>query len=64
MYMHIVHMHVHVHVQCTCMSPDRYDLGEEHAREKERYAAKEREDVIRKSKERKLAETKVTWTQL
>ena len=37
----------------------RYDLGEEHAREKERYAAKEREDVIRKSKERKLADTKV-----
>ena len=41
----------------------RYDLGEEHAREKERYAAKEREEVIRRSKERKLAETKVRGTE-
>ena len=39
--------------------PTRYDLGEEHAREKERYAAKERDEVIRKSKERRLADTKV-----
>ena len=37
----------------------RYDLGEEHARDKERYAAKEREEVIRRSKERRVAETKV-----
>jgi hypothetical protein len=36
----------------------RYDLGAEHARDKERYAAREREDVIRKSKERKVAEVK------
>ena len=40
----------------------RYDLGEEHAREKERYAAKEREEVIRRSKERRLAEAKVSGT--
>ena len=59
-------------VQRACASPrdcappffnttvsSRYDLGEEHARDKERYAAKEREEVIRRSKERKVAETKV-----
>ena len=43
-------------------SPTRYDLGEEHAREKDRYAAKERDEVIRKSKERRLADTKVHST--
>ena len=42
-----------------CVSCVRYDLGAEHARDKERYAAREREDVIRKSKERKVAEVKV-----
>ena len=41
------------------MSCVRYDLGAEYARDKERYAAREREDVIRKSKERKVAEVKV-----
>ena len=34
-------------------------MGAEHARDKERYAAREREDVVRKSKERKVAEVKV-----
>ena len=33
-------------------------------KEKERYAAKEREEVIRRSKERKLAETKVRGTRV
>ena len=37
----------------------RYDLGSEHAREKDRYAAREREEVIRRSRERKVADTKV-----
>ena len=37
----------------------RYDLGADHARDKERYAAKEREEVILRARERKMAEMHV-----
>ena len=37
----------------------RYYLNEEQVRDKERYAAKEREEVIRKAKERRMADVKV-----
>jgi len=37
----------------------RYSLGEDHMKEKERYAAKEREEVVRKTREKRMAEIKV-----
>ena len=49
----IYNVHTYIHYSI------RYDLGSEHAREKDRYAAKEREEVIRRSRERKVADTKV-----
>ena len=39
----------------------RYDLGADHSRDKERYAAKEREEVILRARERKMAEMKVRY---
>jgi len=37
----------------------RYNLGEDHRKDKERYAAKEREEVVRKAREKRMAEIKV-----
>ena len=37
----------------------RSNLGEDRMREKERYAAKEREEVVRKAREKRVAEIKV-----
>jgi len=37
----------------------RYNLGEDHMREKEKYAAKEREEVVKKAREQRVAEIKV-----
>ena len=49
----------HTLFSASSVSCFRYDFGAEYAKDKERYAAKERDDVIRKSKERKAAEVKV-----
>ena len=41
------------------VNPYRYHLSEDQVRDKERYAAKEREEVVRKARERKMADIKV-----
>ena len=37
----------------------RYNLGEDHMREKKKYAVKEREEVVKKAREQRVAEIKV-----
>ena len=37
----------------------RYNLGEDHMREKEKYAVKEREEEVKKAREQRVAEIKV-----
>lgn len=36
----------------------RYILNEEHARDKERFAAKERDEFVRRAREQRMAEIK------